>query len=204
MNEPLNYGPKPGILLVAGRSASPGAGRAVVMIFHAGADGCMGVRLDTPYPLPALTTLSQVYPQLHKIPAGHSFLHGGPTFDGADPYQPCFVSVLASNQGLVLPPDTRHTVLPHGLVFIGHDLKRRDNPEDRREGNDDLPNERVQFEKALFFIGLMAWDSKILEQEIRNGLWKLVPSEPDFVFTLAPQALFHHANGLPAHVYYQA
>ncbi|MCK6417998.1 MAG: YqgE/AlgH family protein [Alphaproteobacteria bacterium] len=202
MDPATSYSPQPGFMLVAARPMADTLDKAVILLFHADADGCMGVRLDTLFLEAPLVSLKNRYPQLCKIPAGHVYRFGGPAFSGMKADQPCFVSVLASTQGLILPPDTPSTTLPGGVTFIGHNLKPGGGPPDDESAG--LPGERVQFQHALFAIGLMAWNAGQLEQEIRDGLWKMVHTEPAFIFRLPPQQIFPFAAGLPAHVYYQA
>jgi putative transcriptional regulator len=157
---------QPGVLLVAAPSLiDPNFADSVVLILDADENGCLGVILNRPSPVPVIEVLGD---WCDVVTDPDVLYRGGPvSTDGA-----LAVGRLADSDDE--PVGWRSVFEDFGIVDL-------DTPVELVDGT--LGALRI-------FAGYAGWGAGQLEAEIEEGSWYVVPSEPDDVFREDPTALW--------------
>jgi putative transcriptional regulator len=159
-------GPAPGRLLVASVLLAEGVfNRTVVLVLDSDEDGALGVILNEI----SQTLLDSVLPDwVAAVSEPRLLFHGGPVSpNGAI----CLARVRVPGEE---PPGWRRLFGDVGLLHL------------------DTPVEIVTgaYDDLRIFAGYAGWAAGQLESEIAEGMWHVVPAEPDDVFGAAPLGLW--------------
>jgi putative transcriptional regulator len=153
------------ILVATTGSSDPDFARSVVLLIHSDARGAIGILLNRPTEVP----LSKVYPSLAAT--RHMAWFGGPVAIGAR----ALVKSPAARPGLARVFGDVWTTADSAVIVK-------------------LAGTGMSADVFRVYAGYAGWSAGELRNEVRAGLWKVVPGDARIVFSSRPDLVWSVLN----------